>query len=71
MNELEEYRMYVENLYNEYLEKTDNRNTSYGELFYIQNLSKEELEDMENELIEELDYNVWEKIKYITTLWRL
>ena len=57
MNELEEYRMHVESLYNEYLEKTDNRNTSYGELLYIQNLSKEELEDMENELIEELGYN--------------
>lgn len=57
MDELEEYRMYVENLYNEWLEKKENRNTSYGELLYIQGLSKKKLEDIENELIEELGYN--------------
>lgn len=58
MSKLEEYRMYVENLYNEYLEKTENRNTSYGELAYIEGLNEKELDDMENELLKELDYNV-------------
>jgi len=57
MEQLEDYRIYVENLYNEWLTKTENRNTSYGELAYIQGLTEKELNKMENELLKELGYN--------------
>lgn len=50
--ELMDFRMEVERLYNEYLEKTENRNISYGEIAYIQDLSIEELQDMYKELLE-------------------
>lgn len=49
----EEYVLQVQTLYNEYLEKTENRNISYGELAYIQGLEKEELDNLYNELLEE------------------
>ena len=55
MNNIEEFRLEVERLYNEWLEKTENRNTSYGELLYIQELNKEELSDMYEELLKELE----------------
>lgn len=50
--ELMDFRMEVERLYNEYLEKTENRNISYGEIAYIQDLSIEDLQDMYKELLE-------------------
>lgn len=50
--ELMDFRMEVERLYNEYLEKTENRNISYGEIAYIQDLSIEDLQDMYEELLE-------------------
>jgi len=55
VNNIEEFRLEVERLYNEWLEKTENRNTSYGELLYIQELNKEELSDMYEELLKELE----------------
>lgn len=53
--ELQDFKMEIERLYNEYLEKTENRNTSYGELIYIDNLNEKELNEMYNELLEELE----------------
>lgn len=50
--ELMEFRLEVERLYNEYLERTENRNISYGEIAYIQDLSIEELQSMYEELLE-------------------
>lgn len=50
--ELMEFRLEVERLYNEYLERTENRNISYGEIAYIQDLSIEELQAMYEELLE-------------------
>ena len=51
---MEEYRLYIQNKYDEYLMKTENRGMSYGELAYIQNLSEEELKELEEELDKEL-----------------
>ena len=51
---MEEYRLHIQSKYDEYLMKTENRGISYGELAYIQNLTKKELEEFEIELDEEL-----------------
>ena len=50
-----DYIMEVQTLYNEYLEKTENRGISYGELSYIENLKKKELDSLYIELIENLE----------------
>ena len=55
MAELEEFRFEVETRYNEYLEKTENRNTSYGELVYIESLNEEQLNEIYEELLNELE----------------
>lgn len=55
MYELEEFRLEVERLYDEWLEKTEKRNTSYGELLYIEGLNEKDLNDMFEELLEELE----------------
>lgn len=55
MSERQELEFEVGSLYNEYLEDTDKRGTSYGEIAYIQDLSDEELMDMYNELLEYFD----------------
>ena len=44
------FMSHVINLYDEYLYKTENRGISWGELAYIQNLTEEELKDLEEEL---------------------
>ena len=49
---IEDLKMEIETLYNEYLTITENRNISYGEIAYIQNLNKKELLKMYNELME-------------------
>lgn len=54
-NYKEEYLLYIQNLYDEYLMKTEKRRISYGELAYIQNLSMKELKKMEEELIKDLE----------------
>lgn len=55
LEDREEYIMYIQNLYNEWIEKEENRNISYGELAYIQDLNDKDLKDMEQELLQELE----------------
>lgn len=50
-----DYIMEIQTLYNQYLEKTENRGISYGELSYIENLKKKELDSLYIELIENLE----------------
>lgn len=54
---LNEYRLEVENMYDEWLMKTENRNISYGEIAHIQSLSEKEL----TELVMALQYELYEK----------
>lgn len=54
--ELEEYRLYVQQRYDEYLQATEKRGASYGEIAYIESLSEEELGDLCAEIDEELMY---------------
>ena len=49
----EEYIQEVSRLYNEHLERTENRNPSYGEYAYIYELDKNGLDELYNELLEE------------------
>ena len=53
--ELNEYLLEVQSKYDEYLMKIENRGMSYGELAYLQNLSKKELEEFERGLYKELE----------------
>lgn len=55
---MEEYVLWVQSKYDEYLMKTEKRGASYGELAYIQNLSKKELAELEEEIDEELEEEV-------------
>ena len=55
MTELEEFRLEVGARYNEWLEKTENRNTSYGELAYIESLNEKQLNEIYKELLNELE----------------
>ena len=48
----QDFLMEVERLYNEHLERTENRNPSYGELAHIQGLDLNELQALYDELIE-------------------
>ena len=59
---MNEYILHIQNKYDEYLMRTENRGMSYGELHYIQNLSEEELQELEEELEENLreDSIIWE-----------
>lgn len=52
--ELEEYRLYVQSRYDEYIQATEKRGASYGEVAYIEGLNEKELDDMCAELDEEL-----------------
>ena len=52
---MNDYILYVQNKYDEYLMKTEKRGASYGELAYIQNLNEKELEELEEEICEELE----------------
>ena len=52
--ELEEYRLHVMSLYDEYLQATENRDASWGEVAHIGGLSKKELDEMCAELDEEM-----------------
>lgn len=53
--EKQEYRMYVENKYDLLVKIQENRNISYGELYYVENLKLRELKAFEKELDVELD----------------
>ena len=55
MEEKQERLIYLESLYDEYLQKTEKRGLSYGELSYIENLSDKELEELESEILKELE----------------
>ena len=55
MTKKEEFRLEVESLYNDWLENTEKRNISYGEIAYIENLTDKELNEMYEELLEELE----------------
>lgn len=52
---MNEYVLWVQSKYDEYLMKTEKRGISYGELAYIQNLSEKELQDLEEEIDNELE----------------
>ena len=52
---MEEFRLEVERLYDEYLEETEGRGMSYGELAYIEGLNKKELNALYEELIERVE----------------
>lgn len=52
--ELEEYRLYVQSRYDEYIQATEKRGASWGEVAYIEGLSEKELDNMCAELDEEL-----------------
>lgn len=53
--ERQEKIFYINSIYDEYLQKTEKRGLSYGELSYIENLNDEELEELENEILKELE----------------
>jgi hypothetical protein len=55
MEDREEFIMEVQQNYDEYLMKTENRGISYGEIAYIQGLSDKELKDLNDEAIKELE----------------
>lgn len=55
---MNDYILEVQNKYDEYLMKTEKRGASYGELAYIQNLSKKELQELEKEIDAELKKEV-------------
>lgn len=50
LTELDELKMETQAYYDDYLMATENRGISYGEIAYIQGLSREELEDFCEEL---------------------
>lgn len=52
-----EYNLHIQMLYDEWLMKTEKRGISYGEIAYMQGLSKKELNDLETALVKELEEN--------------
>lgn len=54
MSELEEYRQEVISKFDEWLVRTEKRGISYGELAHFENLNKQELARVEQELEQEL-----------------
>lgn len=55
MSEREELNMAVVDAYDEYLQATESRGVSYGELTHIENLSDKEARDMLEECYQELN----------------
>lgn len=49
---MDEFRQEVERLYDEYLEETEGRGISWGEIAYIEGLNKRKLNALYKELIE-------------------
>ena len=47
---MEEFTMYVMDAYDEYLMQTEGRGISYGEINYIQSLTKKEMQGLLTEL---------------------
>lgn len=54
MSELDELKMETQSRYDDYLMATENRGASYGEIAYIQGLSRKELEDFCEEIENEI-----------------
>lgn len=52
--EKQEYIMYVENQYDLLMNIKEERNISYGELYYIENLKLKDLKDLDKEINDEL-----------------
>ena len=50
---MDEFNQEVQRLYDEYLMKTEKRGISYGEIAYIEGLSKKELNKLYEELLKE------------------
>jgi hypothetical protein len=48
----DDFIMEVQSIYDEYLQRTEKRGISYGEIYYIQNLRKKELDKLYIELLE-------------------
>lgn len=55
MSEREELNMAVVNAYDEYLQATEQRGVSYGELAYIEGLGDKQAHDMLEECYQELN----------------
>ena len=60
---MNDYILYVQSKYDNYLMKTEKRGASYGELVYIQNLNEKELEELEEEICEELEEEICEELE--------
>lgn len=58
MSELDELKMETQSRYDDYLMATENRGASYGELAYIQGLSRKELDEFCEELENEIEKGV-------------
>lgn len=54
MSYIEEFRLEVQRLYDEYLYKTEKRGISYGEIAYIESLADCALQEFYDELCAEL-----------------
>ena len=50
----DDFRMEVQSMYDTYLQKTEKRGPSWGEVTHIENLPKRELKGLYNELVDEL-----------------
>lgn len=53
--DIDEYKMQVQSVYDQYLMKTEYRGISYGEIAYIDGLDKEGLDGLYNEATSELN----------------
>lgn len=50
----EEYKLYVQDIYDKLMSIKEERGISYGEINYIENLTEKELHNLENEIIKEI-----------------
>lgn len=64
MNEREDLNMAVVDAYDEYLQATEKRSVSYGELAYIEGLSDKQARDMLEECYQELNKIEKNKMNY-------
>ena len=58
MSELDELKMETQSRYDDYLMATEKRGISYGEIAYIEGLSREELDEFCEELENEIEKGV-------------
>ena len=50
----EEYKLYVQDIYDKLMLIKEERGISYGEINHIENLTEKELHNLENEIIKEI-----------------